>query len=92
MLLIFFNDGKGTPSYYFHLQVFVPGIAWRERRWSITKTEAIPNNYSVIIMIAVNLTSRDFLILCESNDIKPLDKEMLSFLFRFKQLFISFSF
>jgi len=47
---------------------------------------AIPCKYSVIIMIAVNLASRDFLIVYDSNDIKPFDKDILSFLFRFKQL------
>jgi len=45
---------------------------------SIKRLTAITKEYSVIIMIAAILASGELLILGDSNDIKPFDKEMLS--------------
>jgi len=42
----------------------------------------ITKEHSVIIMIAAILASGDLLILGDSNDIKPFDKKMLSFLIK----------
>ena len=49
---------------------------------SIKRLMAITKEYSVIIMIAGNLTSRDLQILSDSYDIKLSDKEILSFFIR----------
>ncbi len=46
---------------------------------SIKRLTTITKEYSVIIMIAGNLASGDLLIPGDSNDIKPFDKEILSF-------------
>ena len=46
---------------------------------SIKRLMAITKEHSVIIMIAAILASGELLILGDSNDIKPFDKEMLSF-------------
>jgi hypothetical protein len=49
---------------------------------SIKRLMAITKEYSVIIMIAAILTSRELQILSDSYDIKLNDKEMLSFLIK----------
>jgi hypothetical protein len=49
---------------------------------SIKRLMAITKEYSVIIMIAAILTSRELQILSDSYDIKLSDKEMLSFLIK----------
>jgi hypothetical protein len=49
---------------------------------SIIRLMAITKEYSVIIMIAAILTSRELQILSDSYDIKLNDKEMLSFLIK----------
>jgi hypothetical protein len=49
---------------------------------SIKRLMAITKEYSVIIMIAAILASRELQILSDSYDIKLNDKEMLSFLIK----------
>jgi len=49
---------------------------------SIKRLMAITKEYSVIIMIAGILTSRESQILSDSYDIKLSDKEILSFFIR----------